>query len=98
MASASWNESTKKIKYGSPGGTEVLNKDSIFNNPGCAPFTEIAGIEEYAKLSGVFNEDYLKVPRYWKNGEPDLYLNGSCLASQRIRECKSLCIIDLVQQ
>ena len=23
---------------------------------------------------------------------------GSCLASQRIRECKSLCIIDLVQQ
>ena len=72
---AGWNESAQKVKYGSPGGTEVLNKDSTLNNPGCAPFTVIAGIEEYAKLSGVFNEDYLKVARYWKDGEPDLYLN-----------------------
>ena len=72
---ANWNESAKKVKYGSSGGTEVLNKDSTLNNPGCAPFTEIAGIEEYAKLSGVFNEDYLTVARYWKDGEPDLYLN-----------------------
>ena len=72
---ANWNESAKKVKYGSSGGTEGLNKDSTLNNPGCAPFTEIAGIEEYAKLSGVFNEDYLKVARYWKDGEPDLYLN-----------------------
>ena len=72
---ANWNESAKKVKYGSSGGTEDLNKDSTLNNPGCAHFTEIAGIEEYAKHSGVFNEDYLKVARYWKDGEPDLYLN-----------------------
>ena len=63
---ANWNESAKKVKYGSSGGTEDLNKDSTLNNPGCAPFTEIAGIEEYAKLSGVFNEDYLTVARYWE--------------------------------
>lgn len=63
------------IEYGSPGGTEVLNKDSALNNPGCAPFTEKAGSEDYAKLTGIFNEDYLKVARYWNNGTPDLYLN-----------------------
>lgn len=71
----SYKTSPKGIKYGSPGGTEVLNKDSSLNNPGCAPFVMKNGKEDYATLSGVFNEDYLTVARYMNGDEPDLYSN-----------------------
>lgn len=71
----SYKTSPKGVKYGSDGGTEVLNIDSSLNNPGCAPFIMTNGKEDYASLTGVFNEDYLKVARYMNGDEPDLYSN-----------------------
>ena len=69
---ASWHV-VGGIRYGSPGGKVTLNNDSAFNNPGCAPFTVDSDIENYAKLTGIFNEDYINVVRRWNNGTPVLY-------------------------
>lgn len=75
IAKANFKTSPKGVKYGSNGGTEKLNKSSALNNPGCAPFVMKNGKEDYATLSGVFNEDYLTVARYMNGDEPDLYSN-----------------------